>query len=68
MNVLELQIGAGLLAAWLISLLVLWKTVDRAARPGVIRSQFTVDVMMLLSIMMLLVGVSLIIKGSGWFE
>lgn len=68
MNVLELQIGVALLATWLISLVVLWKTVDRAARPGIIKSPVAIDVMMLISIMTLIVGISLIIKGSGWFE
>lgn len=68
MDILELQIGVVLIAVWLVSLVVLWKGVDRAARPGVIKSQLAIDVMMLLSIMTLIVGVSLIIKGSGWFE
>ena len=68
MDIRELQIGAVLLAAWLASLVMLWKGVDRAARPGVIKNQLVIDVMMLVSIMTLIVGVSLIIKGSGWFE
>lgn len=68
MNVLEMQIGAALIGFWLISLAGLWVVVDRPNRPGPVRSHFAIEFFMLLSIVALLLGGSLVIKGSGWFE
>jgi hypothetical protein len=68
MNLFELQISAGALLLWLLGLLMLWKLADRPGRPGPIRSAGVIELMMLLDIMLLVIGVSLFIKGSGLFE
>lgn len=61
--VLELEIGVALIAFWLLSLALMWFLVDRRTRSGPIRNVGVIEGMMLLSILSLLVGGTLIIKG-----
>lgn len=67
MDVLDLELAAILLAAWLASLIVLWKAVDRPGRVGWVRNAVVIDVMMLASLACLVSGMSFLIKGSGIF-
>jgi len=68
MSIFELQISAAALALWLVVLLMLWKLADRPGRPGPIRSSAVIETMMLIDIMLLVIGVSMFVKGSGLFE
>ena len=64
----EIEIGAALLTLWAITFVVLWKTVDRPGHPGVIRGQLVIEHFLLAHILLLLIGVSLLVKGSGFFQ
>lgn len=67
MDLLDLELAALLLGAWVISLFVLWKVIDRPGRPGIVKGPFVIDAMMLASLACLVIGVSFLIKGSGLF-
>jgi hypothetical protein len=68
MNYTELEWGAGLLVVWAITFFVLWKTIDRPGRPGIIRGQLTTEHFMLAHILLLIISISLLVKGSGYFS
>ena len=64
-HLLELELGAVFLIAWVLSLAILWFTVDRKTRPGPIRSVAVIEGMMLLSIFCLILGVTFLIWSTG---
>ena len=67
-NIVQVEFGLVCLAFWLLSLAVLWFTVDRKTRPGPIRSVAAIEGMMLVSIISLILGASLCIRGLGLLE
>ena len=67
-NLVELELGVVFMALWALSVAVLWFTVDRKSRPGPVRSVAVIEGMMLVSIMSLLLGISLCIRGYGLLE
>ena len=68
MNWTEIEWGVGLLALWAITFVVLLKTVERPGRPGIIRGQLVTEHFMLAHILLLIVALSMLIKGSGYFN
>ena len=68
MNLLELELGAILLAIWAATFVVLWKTIDRPGRPGIIKGQLVIEHFMLAHILLLIIAVSELVKGSGFFN
>jgi hypothetical protein len=68
MNFLELELGVILLAIWVATLVVLWKTIDRPGHPGIIKGQLVVEHFMLAHILLLIFAVSELVKGSGFFN
>ena len=67
-NLTELELGVAILALWALSVVILWFTVDRKARPGPVRSVAVIEGMMLVSIMALLLGIVFCIRGAGLLE
>jgi hypothetical protein len=67
MNLAEIEWGVALLAIWAVTLVVLWKTVDRPGRPGIIKGQLVTEHFLLAHILLLIIAVSMLIKGSGFF-
>jgi len=67
MNLLNLELAALLIGLWVASLVVLWKVVGSAGRPGLVQNAVVVDMMMLVSVALLISGVAFLIKGSGFF-
>ena len=67
-NLMEFELGVVFMALWVVSVIVLWFSVDRKSRPGPIRSVPMIEGMMLVSIMSLLLGISLCIRGYGLLE
>lgn len=68
MNMLDFEWGLVLLAAWVVTFFVLLKTVDRPGHPGIIKGQLTVEHFLLAHILLLIIALSLLIKGSGYFD
>lgn len=68
MNYTEIELGVGLLVVWVVTFVVLLRTVDRPGRPGIIRGQLVTEHFMLAHILLLIISISLLIKGSGLFE
>ncbi len=68
MDLVELEWGFGLLALWAATFVVLWKTIDRPGRPGIIKGQLVTEHFMLAHILLLIISLSLLIKGSGFFS
>jgi hypothetical protein len=68
MELIELEIGAALLALWAVTFVVLWKTIDRPGRPGIIKGRLVTEHFMLAHILLLIISISLLIKGSGYFS
>jgi hypothetical protein len=64
-HLLELELGAVFLICWGLSLVALWMLVDRKTRPGPIRSVAAIEGMMLVSIFLLILGVTYTVWGSG---
>lgn len=67
MNTTEFEIGVALLITWVITLVVLLKFVDRPGHAGIIKGQLVVEHVLLAHILLLITGLSLAIKGSGFF-
>lgn len=67
MDLVELEWGFGLLALWVATFFVLLKTVDRPGHPGIIKGQLTVEHFLLAHILLLIIALSFLIKGSGFF-
>ncbi len=68
MSLLELEIGVVLMAIWIATFVVLWKTIDRPGRPGIIKGRLVIEHFMLAHILLLIVAVSELVKGSGLFN
>jgi len=68
MNLVDLEWGVGLLALWAVTFVVLWKTVDRPGRPGIIKGQLVTEHFLLAHILLLIVAISMLVKGSGYFN
>jgi hypothetical protein len=67
MDMTEIEIGAALLITWAITFVLLLKFVDRPGHAGIIKGQLTIEHFLLAHILLLIVGLSLLIKGSGLF-
>jgi hypothetical protein len=67
MNTTEIEIGVALLITWVVTLVLLLKFVDRPGHAGIIKGQLVVEHFLLAHILLLIVGLSLAIKGSGLF-
>lgn len=67
MNVTEFEWGAALLTIWVVTFFALWRFVDRPDRPGIIKGQLTVEHFLLAHILLLIIAVCLLVKGSGLF-
>jgi hypothetical protein len=63
----EIEIGVALLIAWAVTLVLLLKFVDRPGHAGIIKGQLVVEHVLLAHIILLITGISLTIKGSGFF-
>ena len=68
MNYTDIEWGVGLLVVWAVTFVVLWKTIDRPGRPGIIRGQLVTEHFMLAHILLLIVAISMLVKGSGMFN
>ncbi|HWV82981.1 MAG TPA: hypothetical protein VNZ50_16230 [Hyphomicrobiaceae bacterium] len=68
MNWTEIEWGVGLLVLWAVMFVVLLKTVDRPGHPGIIRGQLVTEHFMLAHILLFIIAVSMLVKGSGFFE
>jgi hypothetical protein len=68
MNLLDMELGLVLMAVWAATFVLLWKTIDRPGRPGIIKGQLVTEHFMLAHILLLIVAVSFLIKGSGFFN
>ncbi len=68
MDLTTLELGAGLLTLWAATFVVLWKLVDRPGRPGVIKGRLVTEHFLLAHLFLLITAISLLIKGSGYFE
>jgi len=68
MNIFELELGVVLLAVWAATFVVLWKVIDRPGHPGIIKHQLVVEHVMLAHILLLIIAISELIKGSGLFN
>ncbi len=68
MNYTDIEWGVGLLALWAVTFVVLWKTIDRPGRPGIIRGKLVTEHFMLAHILLLIVAISMLVKGSGLFN
>lgn len=62
-----LEIGAGLLAFWLVTLLLLWKLIDRQGRPGPVKSTVAKEGLMLAHLIVLAAGTAMVIGGLRIF-
>lgn len=60
---METTIGGLLVALYLGALPLLWKTIDRKGRPGLIASNAAIETVMLVHIAVLLAGITLILLG-----
>jgi hypothetical protein len=67
MSMTEIEIGVALLITWVFTLFLLLKFVERPGHAGIIKGQLVVEHFLLAHILLLIVGLSLTIKGSGWF-
>lgn len=68
MNWSEIELGVGLLVLWAITFVLLWKTVERPGHPGIIRGQLVTEHFMLAHILLFIAALSMLIKGSGYFD
>jgi hypothetical protein len=68
MSLIDLEIGVVLLAIWLATFVVLWKTIDRPGRPGIIKGRLVIEHVMLAHILLFIVTVSELVRGSGIFN
>lgn len=68
MSLIDLEIGVVLLAIWAATFVVLWKTIDRPGRPGIIKGKLVIEHVMLAHILLLIVTISELVKGSGYFN
>jgi hypothetical protein len=67
MDMTVIEIGAALLITWVVTLVALLKLVDRPGHAGIIKGPLVVEHFLLAHILLLIVGLSLVIKGSGLF-
>lgn len=68
MNLFDLEIGVILLVVWIATFVVLWKTIDRPGRPGIIKGQLVIEHFLLAHILLLIITISELVKGSGFFN
>lgn len=68
MNIFELELGVVLLGIWAATFVVLWKTIDRPGHPGIIKGQLVIEHFMLAHILLLIIAISELVKGSGYFN
>jgi cytochrome b561 len=58
-----IEIGLGMVAFWLATIVVLWKLIDRRGRPGPLKSALAKESLMLAHMAILLFGLAMVIKG-----
>ncbi len=58
-----IEIGAGLLAAWLATLFALLKLIDRRDHPGPVKNAVAKELMMLSHLALLILAAAMLIKG-----
>lgn len=63
-----IEIGAALLAVWLVTLLAMWKLIDRQGRPGPVKSALAKETLMLVHMALLIIGLAMIITGLHVFD
>lgn len=68
MNYSDIEWGIGLLVLWVVTFIILLKTIERPGRPGIIRGQLVTEHFMLAHILLLIVAISMLVKGSGFFN
>ncbi len=68
MNLFDLEIGVILLVVWIATFVVLWKTIDRPGRPGIIKGQLVIEHFLLAHILLLIITISELVKGTGFFN
>lgn len=66
-DIILIGIGAGLVGFWLMTLLVLWKLIDRQGRPGPVTSALAKEGLMLAHLIVLVTGTAMIIRGLRVF-
>lgn len=62
-----IEIGAALLAVWLVTLFALWKLIDRQGRPGPVKSTLVKESLMLAHMAVLITGLAMIVTGLHVF-
>lgn len=68
MSWISLEIGIAVLVVWVLLLPVLWKTIEREGHPGIFRGNMVVEHILLAHLLMLVLGISFVIRGSGLFD
>lgn len=58
-----IEIGAGLLVLWFVTLFGLWKLIDRQGRPGPVKSTFLKEGLMLVHMTVLVAGLAMVVNG-----
>jgi len=66
-NLTTIEIGAGLVVFWFVTLFVLWKLIDRKDRPGPITSNFAKECLILVHMGVLVVGIAMLVSGLQLF-
>lgn len=67
MNLTEIEFGVALLVAWAVTLVILLKIIDRPGHAGIIKGRLVIEHFLLAHILLLIISLSLLIKGSGFF-
>lgn len=61
------EIGAALLAIWLVTSFALWKLIDRQSHPGPIKNALAKESLMLIHLALLVAGLAMLIQGLPIF-
>ena len=59
----SIEIGAGLLVLWFLTLFALWRLIDKQNRPGPIKSRLAKECLMLVHMTVLVVGIAMVVTG-----
>ncbi len=57
------EIGAGLLVLWFVTLFALWRLIDRQNRPGPVKSRLAKECLMLGHMTVLVAGMAMVLMG-----
>ncbi|MCL4767285.1 MAG: hypothetical protein KJZ80_13725 [Hyphomicrobiaceae bacterium] len=63
-DITTIEIGAALLAFWLVTLFGLLKLIDRRDHPGPVKSAVAKELLMLVHLAMLIAAAAMLVKGT----